>query len=72
MILLKAQQNTFFNAKIRSKISQTVPELLPKNITDFREKMKTITSQIASGGFVFRPIAFKLSEKMDIVYMHVY
>ena len=61
---------SFSNEKIRSKIGKAVPEF-PKNVTDFREKMRTNTSKFGSGVLVFHPIiAFKLLEKMDIVYAH--
>ena len=69
--LTESPTNCLSNAKIRSKIGQAVPELLLKNVTVFRVKVRKITSKIDSGGFVFSPIAFKLSEKMDLVYAHI-
>ena len=42
-----------YNAKIRSKIGQAVPELLPKNVTNFREKVTTITSEIGTNVVFF-------------------
>ena len=71
LYLTESSTNCLSNAKIRSKIGQAVPELLLKNVTVFRVKVRKITSKIDSSGIVFSPIAFKLSEKMDLVYAHV-
>ena len=70
-MLLKSPTKYLSNAKIGSNIGQAVPELLLKNVTVFRVKVRKITSKIDSSGIVFSSIAFKLSEKMDLVYAHV-
>ena len=52
LYLAESPTNCLSNAKIRSKIGQAVPELLLKNVTVFRVKVRKITSKIDSGGCV--------------------
>ena len=72
LYLTESPTNYLSNAKIRSKIGQAVSELLlPKNVTVFTQKVRRITSKIASVDVILCHLALKLSENMDLVYMHV-